>query len=132
MQAATGLENLAHTLRPLGILGAAAWLCHRAPRWAVLIWAHAGRKRAMARGADGFAWVFWLGFPGFADSWSSSLWHAWQGESRRGFWKALNGIQEELQRKGKARFVDLLPTMNRRPFLLSGRRSPLAIFSLMS
>ncbi|CAJ1379898.1 unnamed protein product [Effrenium voratum] len=99
--AATGLENLAHTLRPLGILGAAAWLCHRAPRWAVLIWAHAGRKRAMARGADGFAWVFWLGFPGFADSWSSSLWHAWQGESRRGFWKALNGIQEELQRKGK-------------------------------
>ena len=96
----TGLEGLAKVLHgPMGILGAASFLCRWAPPYAKLLWTLAARRHAaLHRGGVGWSWAFWLGFPNFADSWSSACWHSWP-HGRPNFsnaWQALSGILKEL------------------------------------
>lgn len=96
--AETGLEDFVRVLQnPMGLLGTALFLCRRAPRWAKVLWHLVGHRHSVKRGGHGWTWVFWLGFPGFADSWSSHCWHAWPGGlCRTGAWQALSGIIKEL------------------------------------
>lgn len=94
----TGLEGLARVFQaPMGILGGAIFLCRWSPGWAKFLWLLAGQSHAKRRGGNGWTWLFWLGFPGFADSWSHSCWHSWPQGRSSGAWQALSGIVKELR-----------------------------------
>lgn len=91
----TGLADFVRVIQmPLGLLGCGALLAASSLPSTWLL-AAAGRLWARReRGGSGWLWVFWLGFPSFADSWSGAVWSAWPrgAPCYQGAWQAVQGI----------------------------------------
>ncbi|CAE8635215.1 unnamed protein product [Polarella glacialis] len=96
---ATGLGGFVKVLTgPVGVLGAAVWLCRRLRPWLRALLSAAGAAHARRRGGKGWLWAFWLGFPFLADHWSGDFWTAWkEGPCERGARKAVQGIRRALR-----------------------------------
>eukprot|EP00439_Symbiodinium_sp_Y106_P022954 s4289_g2.t2 len=91
----TGLADFVRVIQmPLGLLGCGALLAASSLPSTWLL-AAAGRLWARReRGGSGWLWVFWLGFPSFADSWSGAVWSAWPRGAPccQGAWQAMQGV----------------------------------------
>ncbi|CAE7370821.1 dhbF [Symbiodinium natans] len=94
---------------PLGLLGCGALLAASSLPSTWLL-AAAGRLWARrARGGSGWLWVFWLGFPSLADTWSGAVWSTWPRGAPccQGAWQAMQGILAALQAPGEERHPEL-------------------------
>ncbi|CAE7816528.1 tycC [Symbiodinium sp. CCMP2592] len=96
----TGLADFVRVIQmPLGLLGCGALLAASSLPSTWLL-AAAGRLWARReRGGSGWLWVFWLGFPSFADSWSGAVWSAWPRGAPccQGAWQAMQGVVAAIQ-----------------------------------